>query len=226
VNSTEQEGGTSEQQRRMVSLARGRFLMGTNYPNGFLSDGEGPVRPVELSLFSIDAFPVTNADFAAFVRTTGYVTEAETFGWSFVFWAHIPQERFGELVQDTVLNAPWWCKVAGATWSQPEGPGSHVADRANHPVVHVSWNDADAYARWAEKSLPTEAQWEYAARGGLEQALYPWGDELTVDGKHLCNLWQGRFPEEDTAEDGYAGTCPVASFPPNGYGLYSVAGNA
>ncbi|MGB6132349.1 MAG: formylglycine-generating enzyme family protein [Acidobacteriaceae bacterium] len=216
---------TAGRVRRTVSLSGGRFLMGTDYPYGFPADGEGPVRPVTLSAFDIDVFPVTNADFCAFVEATKYRTEAELFGWSFVFWAHLSQDRFGELVEDTVLNAPWWCKVPGAQWSQPEGPGSHLLGRMEHPVVHVSWNDACAYAGWAGKSLPTEAQWEYAARGGLEQKIYPWGDELVPEGRHLCNVWQGRFPEEDTAEDGYAGTCPVDSFPPNGYDLYSVTGN-
>jgi len=209
----------------MVSLPGGTFLMGTDYPHGFSLDGEGPVRPVTVSSFEIDRFPVTNEEFAAFVDATGYRTEAEIFGWSFVFWAHIPAERFEELVEDTVAAAQWWCKVPRAFWRQPEGPGSDVRDRARYPVVHVSWNDAQAYAAWASKSLPTEAQWEYAARGGLEQKLYPWGDELTPGGEHRCNIWQGRFPVEDTGEDGFAGSCPVDTFPPNGFGLYSVTGN-
>lgn len=211
--------------RKMVALPGGTFLMGTDYPHGFPADGEGPVRPVSLSPFEIDIYPVTNEDFAAFVDATGYRTEAERFGWSFVFWAHIPPDRFEELVEDTVAQTPWWCKVPQAYWKQPEGPRSGVENRLNHPVVHVSWNDASAYAAWAGKSLPTEAQWEYAARGGLEQKLYPWGDELTPGGKHLCNIWQGQFPLEDTAEDGYAGACPVNAFPPNGYGIYSATGN-
>lgn len=199
--------------------------MGTDYIQGFHADGEGPVRPVRLPSFAIDTFPVTNADFADFVAATSYRTEAEVFGWSFVFWSHIPAERFQELVEDTAADTPWWCKVAGAAWNHPEGPGSSVDDRATHPVVHVSWNDAMAYAAWAGKTLPTEAQWEYAARGGLHQKLYPWGDELEPGGRHLCNLWQGDFPQRDTGLDGYAGTCPVDAFPPNGYGLYSVSGN-
>ena len=208
-----------------VSLPGGSFLMGTDYSQGFPADGEGPVRRVTLSSFDIDTYPVTNADFASFISATNYRTEAETFGWSFVFWAHIPEEHFEKVVEDTVAQTPWWCKVPGATWDHPEGPGSDVKDRRNHPVVHVSWNDAAAYASWAGKILPTEAQWEYAARGGLEQKLYSWGDELTPEGRHLCNIWQGQFPRLDTAEDGYAGSCPVDSFPPNGYGLYSCTGN-
>jgi formylglycine-generating enzyme required for sulfatase activity len=199
--------------------------MGTDYAHGFPADGEGPVRSVSLSAFEIDAFPVANADFAAFIEATGYRTEAEVFGWSFVFWSHIPADRFEAVVEDTVAQAPWWCKVPGARWNQPEGPGSNVNERWDHPVVHVSWNDAAAYAAWASKQLPTEAQWEYAARGGLEQRLYPWGDELTPQGKHRCNIWQGQFPVEDTAADGFAGTCPVDAFPANEYGIYSVTGN-
>ncbi len=211
--------------RASVSLPGGNFLMGTAYERGFPADGEGPVRTISLSPFAIDTFPVTNACFAAFIDATNYRTEAETFGWSFVFWSHIPPERFENLVEDTAAYTPWWCKVPGATWNHPEGPGSNVNLRQNHPVVHVSWNDASAYAAWASKSLPSEAQWEYAARGGLEQKLYPWGDELVPAGMHRCNIWQGKFPQKDTAEDGYAGTCPVDSFPPNGYGLHSVTGN-
>jgi hypothetical protein len=133
--------------------------------------------------------------------------------------------RFGALVEDTAAHTPWWCKVPGATWNRPEGPGSGIEDRLNHPVVHVSWNDALAYSAWASKQLPTEAQWEYAARAGLEQKLYSWGDDLTPEGEHRCNIWQGQFPVEDTAADGFAGSCPVDAFPPNGYGIYSATGN-
>jgi sulfatase modifying factor 1 len=208
-----------------ISLPGGTFLMGTDYRHAFSADGEGPVRPITLSPFRIDTYPVTNRDFATFVSATGYRTESEFYEWSFVFWAHLPPDRLDELVEDTVAAAPWWCKVPGASWQHPEGPGSHIDDRPNHPAVHVSWNDAAAYAAWAGKSLPTEAQWEYAARGGLEQKLYPWGDDLTPNGKHLCNIWQGEFPRVDTAEDGYSGSCPVDSFPPNPFGLYSITGN-
>jgi len=211
--------------RVVTPLSGGTFLMGTDYAQGFPGDGEGPVRSVSLSPFEIDTYPVTNADFAAFITTTHYKTEAEVFGWSFVFWAHIPADRFQALVEDTVAQAPWWCKVPGAAWDHPEGPGSSIEDRLTHPVVHVSWNDARAYAAWASKQLPTEAQWEYASRGGLEQKLYPWGDDLTPEGKHRCNIWQGQFPVEDTAQDGFAGSCPVNAFPPNGFGIYSATGN-
>lgn len=120
---------------------------------------------------------------------------------------------------------PWWCKVPGANWKAPEGPGSDARERGRFPVVHVSWNDAQAFCQWSGQRLPTEAEWEYAARGGLEQKLYPWGDKLRPKGKHLCNIWQGDFPHEDTGEDGFTGSCPVDAFPPNGFGLYSVTGN-
>jgi formylglycine-generating enzyme len=216
----------SDATERMIQLPGGPFLMGTDYEEAFPEDGEGPVREVTLSPFWIDRYPVTNQLFQQFVDDTKYVTEAERFGWSFVFWSHIPKDRFHELVEDTVAAAPWWCKVSGATWKSPGGPGSHIDSRAKHPVVHVSWNDAARFCEWSGVRLPTEAEWEYAARGGLVQKLYPWGDKLRPDGKHLCNIWQGEFPYKDTGEDGFTGTNPVDAFPPNGYGLYSVTGNA
>jgi formylglycine-generating enzyme len=210
---------------RMLPLPGGTFLMGTDFSEGFPGDGEGPVRPVTLRPFSIDYYPVTNRIFRHFVEATGYRTDAERYGWSFVFWLHIPRSKFNQMVEDRVSAAPWWCKVPGAKWDTPEGPESNVSTRENHPVVHVSWNDAIAFTQWSGQRLPTEAEWEYAARGGLEQKLYPWGDKLRPNGEHRCNIWQGEFPNRDTAEDGYSGTCPVGAFPPNGYGLYSMTGN-
>lgn len=209
----------------MIRLPGGPFLMGTDYSEGFPDDGEGPIREVTLDPFWIDRYPVTNELFSRFVAETHYVTEAERFGWSYVFWAHIPKTRFRDLVEDTVAAAPWWCKVPGANWTCPEGPGSSTVTRNNHPVVHISWNDAQSFCVWSGQRLPTEAEWEYAARGGLVQKTYPWGDKLRPAGNHLCNIWQGTFPEEDTGEDGYKGTCPVDAFPPNGFGLYSPTGN-
>nr|WP_184222092.1 formylglycine-generating enzyme family protein [Granulicella aggregans] len=205
-----------------VPLAGGTFLMGTD-DSTFPNDGEGPVRPVTLSPFHMGRIPVTNELFAIFVRATGYLTDAETLGSSFVVRAHLTPELQG--AQPTVLGAPWWCSVAHACWHAPEGIGSSLIGRGGHPVVHVSWNDALAFCHWSGQRLPTEAEWEYAARGGLKQKLYPWGDDLEPDGRHLCNIWQGQFPTHDEAADGYAGTCPVQAFPANSFGLYSMTGN-
>lgn len=216
---------SSDPRTRMALLEGGSFLMGSDYAGAFVQDGEGPVREVQIQPFWIDRTPVTNTLFEQFVRETDYTTEAEQYGWSFVFYAHIPRERFYDLVVDTVQAAPWWCKVPGASWRSPEGPGSSIGERRDHPVVHVSWNDAARYCEWSGQRLPTEAEWEYAARGGMVQKLYPWGDELTPGGTHLCNIWQGDFPHTDTGDDGYTGTCPVEAFPANGYGLYSMTGN-
>ena len=210
----------------MVKLDGGPFLMGTEDDEGFPQDGEGPVRTVTLDAFYIDIEPVTNAQFAEFVRQSGYRTDAEKFGWSFVFQGHLAPERVRELSEQRVAAVPWWCQVMGADFRHPEGPDTAIDTRADYPVVHVSWNDAAAYCAWAGKRLPTEAEWEYAARGGLEQQTYPWGDELTPSGRHLCNIWQGTFPTHDAGEDGYTAVCPPSAFPANGYGLYGITGNA
>jgi formylglycine-generating enzyme len=210
---------------RMIALPGGTFLMGTENPEGFPQDGEGPVRPVTLDPFFIDTYPVTNELFHRFILATGYQTEAERYGWSFVFWSHIPKANFYDLVEDTVAGSPWWCNVPGAQWSAPEGPGSDISKRGKHPVVHVTWNDAQAFCGWSGQCLPTEAQWEYAARGGLVQKIYPWGDKLRPNGEYRCNIWQGEFPKHDTGDDGYAGTSPVDAFPPNDFGIYSITGN-
>ncbi len=210
----------------MVKLDGGPFLMGTDSEEGFPADGEGPIREVTLDPFYVDRDPVTNERFAEFVKATNYQTEAERFGWSFVFQGHIPAERMDQIVDRRAPGVSWWCKVNATFWKHPEGPDTSVDSRARHPAVHISWNDAFEYARWAGKRLPTEAEWEYAARGGLVQKTYPWGDELTPDGRHLCNIWQGQFPAVDLAEDGYSAPCPVDAFPPNGYGLYTITGNA
>lgn len=204
-------------------LPGGTFHMGTSDADGFSEDGEGPVRKVTVASFRIDAHAVTNARFARFVEATGHRTEAERFGWSYVFAGFLPAALRRGAARPP--QTPWWCGVQGAVWHAPEGPGSSVTDRTDHPVVHVSWNDAAAYCRWAGARLPSEAEWEYAARGGLEQRRYPWGDELTPGGEHRCNIWQGSFPTRNTADDGYRGTAPVDAYEPNGYGLYNTSGN-
>lgn len=210
--------------RDMILLPGGVFKMGTDDREGFASDGEGPVREVELSPFYIDPCAVTNAEFARFVRETGYVTESERFGWSYVFHLFVSEET-AKTVTRSVQRTPWWWVVEGASWDHPEGPDSDIRDRMNHPVVQVTYNDAAAYCDWAGKRLPTEAEWEYAARGGLEQKRYPWGDELKPNGEHRCNIWQGKFPTVNHRSDGYAGTAPVDAYEPNGYGLYNMVGN-
>jgi sulfatase modifying factor 1 len=206
----------------MVLLPGGEPLLGDDSGEGYPGDGEGPVRRVRIDPFWIDTCVVSNADFAEFVAATGYLTEAERFGWSFVFAGLLPQDF---PPTRAAAAAPWWRQVAGACWRHPEGPQSRIDDRADHPAVHVSWHDAWAYCRWAGKRLPTEAEWEHAARGGLEGRRYPWGDQLRADGVHRMNVWQGQFPRLNTAEDGYVGTAPVDAFPPNGYGLYNTTGN-
>jgi len=209
--------------RGMRKLDGGVFLMGND--NGtYPEDGEGPVREVTLNPFYIDITPVTNKQFQKFVNATGYKTEAEQFGWSFVFFKLVGPKQ-AEKIKKKVMGLDWWWKVPGADWRHPEGRDSNIKDRMDHPATHLSWNDAIAYCDWAGKRLPTEAEYEYAARGGLVQKDLPWGDELTPDGKHHCNIWQGTFPEHNTQEDGYLGTSPVRAFPPNGYGLHDVAGN-
>jgi len=207
----------------MIEISAGAYRMGSEDSDVFSEDGEGPVRVVELPAFMIDAFAVSNEVFGKFVASTGYRTDAERYGWSFVFVAFVTPQA--EVLNGRVHSAPWWLPVRGADWRRPRGPGSNIDQIADHPVVHVSWNDAVSFARWCGKRLPTEAEWEMAARGGLDQTRYPWGDVFAPDGRHRCNTWQGKFPELDTGEDGYTGTAPVSSFDPNGFGLYNVAGN-
>lgn len=209
----------------MVYIPGGSFLMGTNDREGFPADGEGPIHDVAIAGFYMDACAVTNEEFAGFVTATGYVTEAERFGWSYVFHSFVSPDTASRNNR-TPPGTPWWLVVEGADWRHPEGPDTGFEDRRDHPVIHVSWNDAMAYCAWAGKCLPSEAEWEYAARGGLIQKRYPWGDELKPGGEHRCNIWQGKFPVKDHASDGYSGTAPVRSYLPNGYGLYNMAGNA
>jgi formylglycine-generating enzyme required for sulfatase activity len=206
----------------LVALPGGDFVMGTDGRYGYPADGEGPAHAVQLRPFSIGRCAVTNAEFAVFAEATGHRTEAERFGWSFVFAGLLPED-----FESTrgVAGAGWWRQVEGADWAHPEGPQSVIGERGDHPAVHVSWNDADAFCAWAGVRLPTEAEWEYAARGGLVGSRFPWGDELEPQGEHRMNVFQGSFPTHDTAADGYAGTAPVASYAPNGYGLHQMTGN-
>jgi len=216
------QGGTPTHEWAIVP--GGAYLLGGLDVDANPEDGEGPLRDVVISPFRIAATTVTNQQFAAFVNATGYVTEAERFGSSFVFHTLAPA-RVRKTVRRRLAAAPWWLEVKDACWRWPGGRGTHVLDRQDHPVVQVSWNDARAYCEWAGVRLPTEAEWEAAARGGRMGERYPWGDDLTPSARHMCNIWQGSFPNEDAAEDGFHGTCPVQSFAPNGYGLYEVAGN-
>jgi len=224
----------------MVWIPGGEFTMGSEHP--LARPDEQPVHRVRVDGFWMDATEVTNAQFAAFVEDTGYVTTAERP----VDWEALKQQlppgtpkpddamlQPGSLVftqpDHPIANlgdfSQWWTWTTGASWRHPEGPGSSIEGRMDHPAVHVSWDDARAYAAWAGKRLPTEAEWEFAARGGLDGADYPWGNELTPGGAHMCNIWQGRFPDANTEADGFARTAPVKTFLPNGYGLFDVAGN-
>lgn len=210
----------------MKRLDGGRFRMGNEREYGFAADGEGPVHDVELAPFWIDATTVTNERFNAFVNDTGYKTEAERFGWSFVFWGHLSRQQLQTVTTPRVLGSEWWCRIDGADWRHPEGPGSNIKKRWEHPVMQVSWNDALAFAAWAGKRLPTEAEWEYAARGGLPHLnRFPWGDDLEPGGKHAMNVWQGDFPTRNTEADGHYGPAPAKSFRANAFGLYNMTGN-
>jgi len=220
---------------RMAWVPGGTFWMGSD-------DGPPDERPrhqVKLSGFWMDRYEVTNAEFARFVEATGYVTTAErpldevdangaanrdNVPGSLVFVQPNPNDLAANPMLDDPLK--WWRFIPGASWKHPEGPNSDIKGKENHPAIHISWNDATTYCRWAKKRLPTEAEWEFAARGGLDRKTYCWGDEERPGGKLMANTWQGEFPRENTCEDGFLATAPVGSFPPNGFGLYDMAGNA
>lgn len=206
-----------------VSVPAAVAQVGTSAPY-FPQDGEGHLRRRKLKPFKIAPTAVTNAEFAAFVDAIGYVTEAERFGWSFVFWDQVP-EAVG--ATQAVQEVRWWRRVDGATWRDINGPGTAKDSwHLDHPVVQVSWNDAQAYAKWAGGRLPTEAEWEHAARGGLGDVPFPWGHKEPNDTDHFpCNIFQGRFPDQNTTADGYRTTAPAQSFAANGYGLYNMVGN-
>jgi formylglycine-generating enzyme required for sulfatase activity len=213
----------------MVWIPGGAFLMGSNdhYPE------EAPVREASVAGFWMDEHPVTNREFTRFVRETGHVTFAERPPRAEQYPGAKPdllvpgsavfKRTAGPVDLRDAYN--WWNWVPGACWRHPEGPGSNLNGRDRHPVVHVTLSDAEAYAAWAGKELPTEAEWEFAARGGLDGAEFAWGDELMPRGKPVANTWQGEFPHENLLLDGYEGTSPVGSFPPNGYGLFDIIGN-
>lgn len=206
-----------------VPVPDGKFLMGDAFNEGYAANGETPVHEVKMDSFRIDTTAVTNRQFAAFVEATGYRTEAEMYGSSAVF--HLLLQAPTKDVLGAAAGAVWWLNVRGADWAHPAGARSFWAESADHPVVHVSHSDALAYCAWAQRRLPTEAEWEYAARGGLQGKRYAWGNELRPGGEHQCNIWQGTFPTVNHQQDGFLGTAAVKSFAPNGYGLYEVAGN-
>jgi formylglycine-generating enzyme len=215
--------------KNMVELRGGAFRMGSDrfYPE------ERPVREVSVERFWIDRRPVTVAEFRRFVKATGHVTWAEQAPNP----ADYPDADADDLVPGSLVfrktEGPvdlrdvrtWWSWTPGADWRHPEGPESNVGGRELHPVTHIAYSDAAAYAEWAGKSLPTEAEWEYAARGGLDQATFAWGDEFAPKGRMMANTWQGEFPWQNLCTDGYEGTSPVERFAPNGFGLYDMAGN-
>ena len=215
--------------KRMTWVPGGEFLMGSEdfYPE------ERPVHRVGVDGFWMDEYQVTNIEFRRFVKATGYVTVAERP----LNPADYPEADPALLVPGSLVfqktRGPvdlsdyraWWAYVPGACWRHPDGPGSDLAGLDRHPAVHVAYDDAEAYARWARKDLPSEAEWEFAARGGLASKAFVWGDEFSPGGKLLANTWQGAFPWQNLALDGYEGTAPVGSYPPNGYGLFDMAGN-
>jgi formylglycine-generating enzyme required for sulfatase activity len=197
--------------------------MGDAFDEGYPDDGETPVHPVTLPYFWMDRTAVTNTEFASFVRDTGYVTDAERFGVSAVF--HLTVRAEARDIVGRPTDAPWWLSVAGADWAHPFGRLSSAKAAPQHPVVHVSFRDAQEYCQWSGRRLPTEAEWEYAARGGLAGKRFVWGDELRPRGRWMCNIWQGSFPTHNTEDDGYLATAPVKSYRPNRYGLWNMAGN-
>ncbi|MBB6510298.1 formylglycine-generating enzyme family protein [Rhizobium soli] len=204
-----------------IAVKGGESFVGTHYPV-IAADGEGPERRVLLQDFHLEIETVTLARFSDFIEATGHVTESERFGMSAVF---SPLLKNQALVTGGVVNTPWWTRVDGATWREPEGPGSSIEDRLDHPVTHVSWHDAAAFAAWVGGRLPSEAEWEHAARGGNQKRRYPWGNAEPSDELSFCNIWQGRFPSHNTLVDGYFGTAPARSFEPSEAGFYNLSGN-
>ena len=223
----------------MVWIPGGEFSMGSDDPRGSICGGPDampdarPIHRVSVDGFWMDQTEVTNGQFEKFARATGYVTVAERTPTQAEFPTAPPENLVAGSTVFTLTPEPvpldnhfhWWRYEPGANWRHPDGTGSDLKGREKHPVVHLAYDDAAAYAKWAGRRLPTEAEWEFAARGGLTGKLYAWGDELKPGGRAAANTWQGVFPVKDTAEDGFAGLAPVAQFPPNGYGLYDMSGN-
>jgi formylglycine-generating enzyme required for sulfatase activity len=205
----------------LTTVPEGFFEMGARRAR-YASDGEGPVRRIYTSAFRIARYAVTNRLYGDFVNESRYRSVAEREGWSFVFDGFLPANHAYPLSPE---GTPWWRQVPGAAWNTPEGPGSGIEGRLDHPVVHVSWLDAMAFCEFTGMRLPTDAEWEKAARGGLKHKLFPWGNALEPPEGHRHNVWQGRFPDGNTGDDGYPGTAPVSAFAPNGYGLHNMTGN-
>jgi formylglycine-generating enzyme required for sulfatase activity len=207
----------------LVFIRGAEFSMGTDSPVAVPEDGEGPARMISVGDFQISSTVVTNREFGDFVRDTRYVTDAERFGSSFMFYLQVPA-AVRKKVRRVPVALPWWLQIANASWQRPEGPGTHVHERPEHPVVHVSWNDCKAYCAWAGRRLPTEAEWEFAARGGLSGKMFPWGNELEIEGEVRCNIWRGGFPNLP-APGWQPAPMPARSWDPNGFGLYNMCGN-
>ncbi|CAN7634713.1 formylglycine-generating enzyme family protein [Phyllobacterium sp. LjRoot231] len=229
LNQQERTQSTSAPFDNMVWVPGGEFRMGSDdyYPE------EAPAHRVRVNGFWMDKFTVTNRDFARFVEATGYVTLAEKPANPDDYPGALPEMLAPSSTMFKKPSAPvdmsnhfnWWVYVRGANWRNPRGPASTIKKLADHPVVHVAYEDVEVYCRWIGKELPTEAEWEFAACGGLDGAEYVWGDEFTPGGKYMANTWQGDFPYRNTLDDGFEYTSPVGSFPANGYGLYDMAGN-
>lgn len=209
----------------MKLIKGGVFPVGTDEDYGFPQDLEGPKIAIEIGDFKISTTPVTYREFNDFVENTGYVTDSEKFGWSVVFQGLLSNESKNKF--EAIEETPWWYVVDGADWKHPYGPlEKYDLDQMGKlPVTQVSRNDALAYCKWAQKRLPTELEWEVAAKGGTDSELYPWGSEPKIDGKYNVNIWEGDFPNENSLEDGYLGPAPVKTYQPNDYGLYQMIGN-